>query len=270
MKKNKLIQIEETYLQIFKIVIIVLLTITLLASVIFVLKGLSEMMATPDKAEAAKDPGKPNVSIEKFLNQYDDLDKPKPPEPSEPKEEAPKTVPKDISLDDMTDAYLAKLWTYYDGYQKKCNAPVQVDKETFLRTFPRQVLRSWIAAYGKEFAESQDAFEKNLLSNKRAIEVCIKKEGKAGIFNRSLDWHVFEWRMELNRIDKFRRDEERRVTQFERSEYLRVAAKKMNATSTLLMAAYAFCVFLSLAMLLIFAKIESNLRGVRVIEKEVD
>ncbi len=266
MEKNKLVKIEETYLQIFKIGVIVLLTIALIASIFLVLKGLSEMMASPSKADPEKSASKPSVSIDKFLNEFDPKEKPAAPKPVE-RETQP--APKDTSLDDMTDAYLAKLWNYYDGYQKSCQVPVQVDKDTFLRTFPRHVIRGWFSYFGKDFAESQDAFEKSLLSNKRVIEICKNKDGKAGTFTRSLDWHRDEWQRQLVEIDRFEQKERNRVAQFEREEKIRVAIKHAQAPATLFSALTAFGVFLSLAMLLIFAKIESNLRGIKVLEKEV-
>jgi hypothetical protein len=50
---------------------------------------------------------------------------------------------------------------------------------------------------------------------------------------------------------------------------MRVAEKKAQAYQSLITAISAFVMFMSLALLLIFSKIETNLRGVKIIEKEV-
>ena len=153
MKKEKLQQIEETYLKIFKVVLIILLTVALLASIGLVGKGVVDMMETPKAAEPEKMPPKTEINVEKFLEQV------------EPKENAPSPKPdthpvksseKTSALDEMLNSYFSKLWIHFDAYQKACQSPIQVDKEAFEKSFPKHIMRGWFSVFGNDFAESQD------------------------------------------------------------------------------------------------------------------
>ena len=269
MENNNLNKIEDLYLKIFKIVILVVLSITLVVSVVMVLKGTSEYFASPSAPDPAKSAPVPTVGVDTFIKELDKKDAPPPPEqaPAAPVQEKPPV--KDTRLDDMVDKYVLNLWTYLDTYQKACKVPNPPDKETFLKSFRKDIMKSWFEEYGEDFAKSQDSFEKSLLSNQRVIQICIEKEGKAGIFFRSLDWHRTQWVKQLKEGQIFEQKEAQRVAKFEAQEAMRVAEKKAQAFQSLITAISAFGMFMSLALLLIFSKIETNLRGVKVIEKEV-
>ena len=124
------------------------------------------------------------------------------------------------------------------------------------------------STYGEEFAESQDKFEKAVLGNKRIIQICIEKKGQAHALAVSLDWYEKEYSKQLQEGKKFDEQELERVKSEQENEYNNVAAKKTEATQSLIVALGAFGVFMALMLLLIFSKIESNLRGVKIIEKE--
>jgi len=266
MEDSKINKVEEIYLKVFRVVIIAVMTLTLILSVVMVLKGTSEYFATPSAPEPAKKAPPPNISVDKFLNEIDKKEQPPTPQP-QPKPEENKPEVKDTSLDDMVEKYLANLWIYFDQYQKKCSPPNQLEKDAFFKGFPKQIMKGWFQSFGKEFAESQDKFEKAVLSNDRVIKICVEKQGKAGILFRSLDWHREQWVEELKKAEKFERDEAARVKKFEMQEAARVAMKKAEAFSSLITALSAFGMFMLVALILIFSKIETNLRGVKIIEK---
>ncbi len=265
MEKSFLSKVEEVYLTIFKVVIIIVLSIALIVSGFMLVKGLTDMNVKPNIPSPAKKAPQPNVSIDKFLNEFDPKEQPTPAPPiqGEGKQEV-----KDTSLDDMVDAYLAKLWIYYQGYQTQCSMPTPVNKDDFMNSFPKYILKAWFSEYGVAFAESQDKFEKALLAHARIIQICKDKQGQAHAFSKSLDWHFNEYSKQIKEGEKFEAQEIERVTSEESNEALRVAAKKAQAIQSLYVALGAFGVFMSLMLLLIFSKIESNLRGVSVIEKE--
>jgi hypothetical protein len=267
MENGTLNKVEDLYLKIFKIVILVVLSITLVVSVVMVLKGTSEYFATPSAADPAKSAPTPSVSVDAFIKELDKKDAPPEKEPTAPVEQKPPV--QDTRLDDMVDKYVLNLWTYLDAYQKACKVANPPEKETFLKNFRKDIMKSWFEEYGENFAKSQDTFEKSLLSNQRIIQICIEKEGKAGIFFRSLDWHKNQWAKQVKEGQLFEQKEAQRVAKFEAQEAMRVAEKKAQAFQSLITAISAFVMFMSLALLLIFSKIETNLRGVKIIEKEV-
>ena len=265
MKKSVLSKFEEVYLTIFKVVIIVVLSIALIVSGVMLVKGLSDMNVKPRIPSPARKASKPNVNIDKFLNEFDPKEQTA---PAPPIQENKTQAPKDTSLDVMVDKYLANLWLYVDDYQKQCSLENPVNKDDFMNTFPKYVFKNLFSAYGEEFAESQDKFEKAVLGNKRIMQICIDKKGQAQVLAASLGWHEKEYSKQLQEGNKFEEKELERVKSEEENEYNKVAAKKAQGTQSLIVALGAFGVFMALMLLLIFSKIESNLRGVKIIEKE--
>ena len=269
MSNDGLKKIEEAYLQIFKVVIIIVLSIALLVSGVMLISGVSDYFATPSNPEPAKTAPKPSVSVDEFLKSFDKKEEQPTPAAIEPQEKPAPVEKKDISLDAMTDLYLGKLWVYLDKYQAACNPPVKVDKETFFRTFDKQFMKNLFRSYGKDYAESQDKFEQAVLSNQRIIQICKEKDGKSGVFYGSLNWFKSSWQTQLEDGKQFEIDERQRVKDFAADERARVIGKKAGAFASLMVAAISFGVFMSLALLLIFSKIETNLRGIKEIERGV-
>jgi len=265
--KNRLKVIEETYLHIFKIVIIVLLSLALIASLVMTVKGLLQMTATPSSATPAKSAPNKSVDINIFLNQLD----PKKEEtlPKKDIEPAPIKQERIINpIDEMLDKYIERLWVYYDVYQKSCVPPVMLDKDNFIKNFPKQFMKNLFTAEGQFFADSQDKFIKNVLEHKQVIQFCKDRQGKGGVFFNALDWHRVEYLRIKREAVAFDSQEQQRIRRFEREEERRVSMDRVQAVTTLSAAGVAFLVFMSLSMLLIFAKIETNLRGINIIKEE--
>lgn len=263
MSQNVLDKIEGVYLKIFRILLLVILTIALLTSVVLLLKGTTEMFAKPKEPAAPQAASAPSVSVDAFLKVVDPAKTEAPAAaPAEPKPAEPRG---DKQLDEMTNSYVAKLFGYLEGYQKACGVADPVDKATFDRSFPKEVLKHWFRSYGQPFAESQDAFEKALLSHPKIIKLCKDSGGRAQIFFNSLDWHRAAWAEQLEAGRRFEADEARRY-EIEKIAAIETAAeKRAQSGSTLTAALSSFGVFISLALLLIFSKIEVNLRGARIV-----
>jgi Ca2+/Na+ antiporter len=265
MKKSVLNKFEEVYLTIFKFVIIVVLSIALIVSGVMFVKGLSDMNVKPGISSFARKAPKPDVNIDKFLNEVDPKEQTA---PAVPIQENKTQIPRDTSSDVMADKYLANLWLYVNSYQKQCSVANPVNKDDFMNAFPKYDFKNLFSAYGEEFAESQDKFEKAVLSNKRIIQLCIDKKGQTQIIAASLGWHEKEYRKQLQEGKIFDEQELKRVKSEEENDYTKVAAKKAQGTQSLIVALGAFGVFIALMLLLIFSKLESILRGVKIIEKE--
>ena len=267
MTRPLLTRIEEGYLKLFRIAILVVLTLVLVATVAMGVQGALKTMARPKAIEPAKTAPAPAVSVEEFLKEFD-----KQPEAEAKPQDAPAdAVPAkpDTTLDDKVSAQIARLFGYFDGYQRACriDGEARVDQRTFEASFNRRVMRGLLEELGDPYFASQDGFEKALLSHPRVIEICIQRQGRAQVFWNSMNWHLEQWRARIKEGEEFEAAELARVETETAAEAARVMAAKAEGKTQLMVAAGLFAVFISLALLLIFAKIESNLRGVRVIER---
>lgn len=262
-------KIEELYLKIFKVVIIVVLSLALLVSLIMAVKGLTQMSATPNDPAPAQPAPAPSVNVQDFINQLESDKTNTAPKPSQ---EPPKPIPtpKDTSADDMVEKYLTNLWNYYNKYQQECNPPTKVQEDIFKNNFPKQVMKTRLERYGVPFLDSQDAFMKTLLSHQAVILYCKAKQGEGKIFFRSLRWHDEEYQKQYQRARAFEEKEEQRIAAFKAKEASRVLTEQAEGLQSLLIAGGAFGTFMLLALLLIFSKIETNLRGVKLEREGID
>ena len=71
MTRPLLTRIEEGYLKLFRIAIIVVLTLVLVATVAIGVQGALKTMARPKAIEPAKTAPAPSVSVEEFLKEFD-------------------------------------------------------------------------------------------------------------------------------------------------------------------------------------------------------
>lgn len=261
MGTDNLKKIELLYLKIFKIIIIGVLSIALLTSLILLLIGANKLFTTARSPEPAQVAPKPKVDINEFLNSLTVETTPTPVKKTSRRMKKQTATISEQSLNDMVDNSIDKLWTYVDAYQKACNIPKQIDKPTFLKKFPRKMIKDWFRDFGPDFADSQDSFEKSLLSNDKTIQIS-KDNPKYAILMYSLIWHAGKWQQEINNAKEFERREERRVKSFEVEENARVLEARAGSLATFTSALIAFGVFMSLALLLIFSNIESNLKDI--------
>lgn len=266
MTRPWLTRIEDAYLKIFRIALLVLLTLVLVASLAMAVQGARKAMSKPEAIQPAREAPAPAVGIEAFIEEFDKQPMPDTPPPSDAGGSPAKP---DTALDDKVTAQIRKLYGYFDGYQQACRIPLeaQVDQRTFENSFDRRVMRNLFKELGDPYIESQAAFEKALLSHPRIIEICVERRGRAQVFWTSMNWHLEQWRVKVKESEEFAVAEAERVERETAEEAARVAAAKAAGVQQLLISLGMFGAFISLALLLIFAKIESNLRGVQVIER---
>ena len=267
MTRPLLTRIEEGYLKLFRIAILVVLTLVLVATVAIGVQGALKTTARPKAIEPAKTAPAPAVSVEEFLKEFDKQPEAEAEAPAGPADAAP--AQPDTTLDDKVSAQIARLYGYFDGYQRACRIAddARVDQRTFEASFNRRVMRGLLEELGDPYFQSQDGFEKALLAHPRVIEICVQRQGRAQVFWNSMNWHLEQWRAKIKEGEEFEAAELERVEAETAAEAERVIAEKAAGKAQLMVAAGLFAVFISLALLLIFAKIESNLRGVRVIER---
>ena len=174
---STLVKIEETYLKLFKIVLLAILTLALLAAIVTVIKGIIDFTAKPQPVAPAQNAPEPKVDVEAFIKALEQRDQPPASRPAAPPPEAPRANP----MDELAATHLAKAWSYYDAYQKACNVPTKIEQDGFMSSdFPRNSFRNWFRKYGPNFAESQDNFIRTVLAHPRVIKICVDKQGRGG------------------------------------------------------------------------------------------
>jgi len=267
MKNSKLVKIEETYLLIFKVVLLFILTLALVGSLGLIVKGglgFTEVERIPKPAKA---PPSFNVKFDDFLNKVEAENKEK------KDRESSKTFDTSLynkseqvvdSADQVAEYYTNKLWDLLDSYQNSCKIFSKVEKDDFLKNFPKASLKDSYKQYGYEYLTSMEEFMSGLLSNERTIEWCIKNEGKGQIFMKSIGWHrqkYANWVMEKEQVERYEKD---RVDNFINAERGRIVKIKALSMTYFTYALISFGIFMSITLLLIISKIEYNLRSLMV------
>ena len=93
--------------------------------------------------------------------------------------------------------------------------------------------------------------------------IALKKEGKVKtIFLPILEFHADTWRTIQDEKLQFEKSEKDRVENEWNAELNRVRSAKVDALQNLMAAGVSFGIFMFLALYLIFAKIENNLRNI--------
>jgi hypothetical protein len=262
---STLVKIEETYLKLFKIVLLLILTLALLAAIVTVIKGIMDFTAEPEPVAPAQTAPAPKVDVDAFIRALEKREQP----PAATTPAAPPEAPRANPMDELAASHLAKAWSYYDAYQNACNVPTKIEQDGFMSAdFPRNSFRKWFRQYGPDFAESQDNFLRAVLVHPTVIKICIDKQGRGRVFSGALNWHTQEWVKAVAAVAQFNKKEESRVIRQENAEEARIMAKRSDGVYMLWGALISFGVFMSLALLLIFSKIETNLRHARLRSSE--
>ncbi len=252
---------EELYLQIFKVTIIVALSISLVASVIMLIIGANGyLFSAPTKPMPAQVAPPPKIEVQGFVQSFVASEKPSPVPTAAPALVKPKGITPNHALTPSSDS-LEKIWGYADQYQRKCNLPVQMSKDQFLKKIKE--LTGSPRALNLEFINSQDAFIKALLEDPATVELGKSQTVVTKIVAAAMAWHAKEWHRQIEEGRHFEAREAVRVAQFLAEENLRAASKKVFMGTMLLGSLWAFGVFLALALILIFSKIETNLREIK-------
>ncbi|MDP2822666.1 MAG: hypothetical protein Q8O52_08295 [Sulfuritalea sp.] len=93
--------------------------------------------------------------------------------------------------------------------------------------------------------------------------VDLRKENKiTNAFTGSIEFHARMWDAIEIEKRRFEQAEQARVSGERAAEHARVAVAKAQAVAHMTAALIAFAVFMALALYLVFAKIETNLRDI--------
>ncbi len=237
--------------------------LVLIASMIgLVGMGLVQYSATPVPPEPAKTASKPTFSSAAFIQSVKPQQADKAVSPA--KDAQPSTLAVDTG-EEVFRAQAERLWAHVSRYQTDCALASPLSKADFIEALRQTPLKNILEKRGNDFAVSQDAFAKENLANDEIIKLC--KSGRGGLFFSLLEFHRSSWDQQTRQAMEFELRERSRVDRAIDSEEARVAARKAAAYQLFIGAAIAFGLFMSVALVLIFARLESNLRGIQIVTR---
>lgn len=249
-------KLEVKMLNAFKGVVVSVMILLLLVTVWFVLAG---VLVLPFKSETTSPEQKassPTFSPQQFLDTLT------PAVTKGESREASKDDSKEKASEAKFVAHVQAMWPAVEKYMQQCGKSVLTQDE-FIETLRSTNLSRVLTRQGDDYAASQIAFVQKVLSTPDFVSMC--KQGRSGLFLNMLEWHRTQWIEQSEAAKEFEYKERKRVHDFNEAERMRVEAAKAGAIQSFMMAAVAFGLFMSVALLLIFARIESNLRNVQIV-----
>jgi hypothetical protein len=256
---------EELFLKIFKITILLVMGLALTAIFLFIVTAIFQYSQSPkEPAPAQKAPVKypeNEISLDqlsKFLIDQEKIDS--------NKEDAikQKTDGHDTSLPFLEQATILyrctvifgiKVGAIIEGTQNSVNIQKVEELRKYIESKADGSLR------GEAWVRAAVAFTCMALSDNSII--ALRKEAKVkSVFLPVLNFHIDAWdRIQTEKV-QFEQREENRVASERAAEALRIAEAKALAITCLIVAASAFGLFMILALYLLGAKIENDLRDI--------
>lgn len=253
--------IELFLLNIFKWVVIATMVILIAGALWLAGTGVVQISRTEATPPVPKTAPAPAVAVSGFLEAV------RPPKVEKTADTAqPLAAATTLETDTAEAKFKAQaegLWPIISKYQVDCGTSSPLSKVDFQESLQRTPLKRILETRDADFALSQVAFVKEALASQDILKLC--KSGIGGLFMGALEFHRSSWDEQVQEARDFENRELSRVAEFKAREQAAVQDSKASAYKTFLSAAIAFGLFMSVAMVLIFARIESNLRGVKMI-----
>lgn len=180
-----------------------------------------------------------------------------------------KSTPSTLATDTAEEVFreqAERLWVHVSQYQSNCGVGAPLSKSDFMESLRQTPLKRILESRGSEFAVSQDLFIKGMLGNDEIVKLC--KSGRSGLFFSILEFQRSNWDRQIQEAKDFASQERVRVSSFIQAEQFKATASNASARQAFLGAAIAFGLFMCVALVLIFARLELNLRGVHTIARE--
>lgn len=261
--------IEELFLKIFKGTILIIMGLTLIAIVFALITGTYQFAQTPKAPDIAKKAPEKEIdfsNLNQFLQDQEKkrLEQERQRNSRQPEPQSTITRPNNIPtvrfLEDATRLYrCAEEFGKNTGQVLSENDDQKITQNIDLirRRVEEDAVRSKLR--GDRWVTSAVTFTCKALSESSLV--ALKKEGKVGsVLFSIMDYHRTSWDEIQTEKQDFENSERTRVAQEIRGEETRVAVSKANALRNLIAAAGAFGLFMLLALYLLAAKIETNMR----------
>lgn len=259
---NKHTTAEELFLRIFKFVILGVMSLTLIVAAGALLFAAYQYSQSPKApAPAQKSPAK-SVNIDDFLKQLKAKEPPKEePKAEEPKSESEPTVkPDPVKYKEEA----KKIFGCFRDSNKQVGSTNSDTGDDAIEDFRKKfqgVADAKSTDRGQPFATDVVKFTCETLLHPQVIAY-RKANKEVDVFYPALNFHIKAWDAIKDQARQFEEKEQDRVKAEEREEEMRVALSKESAKATFLIAAGAFGLFMAIALYLIIAAIESNLRRI--------
>lgn len=256
--------VEVLFLKIFKGTVLLIMGLALVSILFLCINAVYQLSQTPKQPVPAqkapeKDPVK-EISIDDLKQFLIDREKQESNKEAAPKQQdGPQTSL--LFLEDATALYRCSV-----DFGQKVGANIENTDDTQnlqrvneLRWKLEQIASSPLL--GETWVKAAKPFICSALADESII--ALKKEGKVkSIFYPILDFHAETWKKIQNEKVQFEQKEKDRVDNEWNDELARVRSAKASAIESLIAAGCSFGAFMFLALYLIIAKIENNLRDI--------
>lgn len=256
--------IEGLFLKIVKIAILAIMAIALLAIVFFMGNAAYQYSQTPKEPEPAKKAPVQEIKLDdlkQWLLEQERL-RQKANEPA--KEQA-------VTIEQTRVEYLADAQALYEcslGFAAAAEIALAEAQNNDAKSQAVMRLRAQLEPAAKARDWRGDPWIKAVVAFgcmvlKDPSIVALKKEGKIStVVFPTINFHLAAWDRIETEKRRFEQAEQNRVASERTAEGLRVGIAKAQALAHVISAGVAFGVFMALALYLVFAKIETNLRAI--------
>lgn len=257
---------EEFFLKIVKHAILGLMGLALIAIPILLIYGGTNFMSQPKEPEPAKSAPPKEVTTDGLKQYLLDLQK-----RQEEVEKFDPTKKKASELDQPPAIYLVEAVRILECSQTfavAVDALIDANSNSRTTTDKAVEIRGGLEAEagkperGASFVTSHVAFLCKALVDPAVIAFKKGDKFKVAVVRAIRSYHEFAWDKIVSDRKEFESDEASRVTRARASEAVRIAADRAKAMTALTAAAGAFAAFMLLAIYLILAKIETNMRDI--------
>lgn len=253
---NTFSNIETSLLSIFRWILIAALFLLIIATGLLFVVGVSKIPYTTPEPEPARTAPKPNVSSSDFLSRLKEVS------PDKTPNQAQAPTPAAIAPDSTEAAFRGqseRLWVHVSKYQSDCGIATPLSRNEFIESLRQTPLKRILELRGINYAASQDEFVKATLGSEDVIKLC--KSGRGGLFFAVIEFHRENWDKQVKAAELFESQESERIAAFKRKQENIAEENKATAMKLFMASAIAFGLFMSVALFLVFARIEANLRG---------
>lgn len=255
-------KVEELFLKIFKVVILLVMGIGLIASISFAIYSGTQYSQKPIEPKPAKTPPQKDVSLDDLIRELTPKEPKKQEEKSEKNETISTPTPSLNYLEDVTALYRCSI-----EFAKATGVAVEeadgLSASAEIERYRGQIENIAKARPSRGESYVKDAVKFTCGALKNGTIISLRKEEKiSSVFVGTLNFHLKEWDRIQQEKREFEEAEQERIESEKTVERNRVAEARENALLALYAAGVAFAVFMAIALYLIFAKIENNLRKI--------
>jgi hypothetical protein len=252
---------EEFYLRIFKFIILLAMTIGLLVAIGSLIYSGVQYSQSPKEPAPAKTAPAESVNLKEFIEKATPKKEDPPQKPQEEPKDEDQNKPKPAipgKYSDQAKSIIGCANEFFKIFGDGIGDRTDRVTENFRQFLERTASR---ARRGDPWVTDLTKFTCEGLKNADLIAL-KKKYPNFDAVNDLVSFHIEKWDEIQGRIKQFNDEEQARIADEKSEEEARVMMAKAKALGALMTAAIAFGIFMALALYLIFASIESNLRNI--------